>query len=162
MLVLVMLAASITWALGFTTEMIGHLSVFSLAVVSILFALGIEFAITYTSRYLQIRREGWQLRPRSMETTGKIGTGSITAAVTAALAFLCTLLADHVGVAELGIIAAAGILLCALATFFVLPALFRWPIRTPTPDDCLNRSNGNLPLRFLGRFPLVTLGFRQP
>ncbi len=48
-LVLVMLAASITWALGFTTEMIGHLNIFSLAVVSILFALGIEFAITYTS-----------------------------------------------------------------------------------------------------------------
>ena len=28
MLVLVMLAASITWALGFTTEMIGHLNIF--------------------------------------------------------------------------------------------------------------------------------------
>ena len=84
-------------ALGFTTEMIGHLNIFSLAVVSILFALGIEFAITYASRYLQLRRDGWQLRPALMETTGKIGTGTITAAVTAALAFLCTLLTDHVG-----------------------------------------------------------------
>jgi predicted RND superfamily exporter protein len=157
MLVLVMLAASITWALGFTTEMIGHLSVFSLAVVSILFALGIEFAITYASRYLQLRREGWQLRPALMETTGKIGTASITAAVTAALAFLCTLLADYVGVAELGIIAAAGILLCALATFFVLPALISLADQNTDASRLPKPLEWNLPRGILGRFPLVTL-----
>jgi predicted RND superfamily exporter protein len=157
MLILVMLAASITWALGFTTEMIGHLNIFSLAVVSILFALGIEFAITYATRYLQLRREGWQLRPALMETTGKIGTGSITAAVTAALAFLCTLMTDFVGVAELGIIAAAGILLCALATFFVLPALISLADQNADPARLPKPLEGNLPRRLLGRFPLVTL-----
>jgi uncharacterized protein len=157
MLVLVMLAASITWALGFTTEMIGHLNIFSLAVVSILFALGIEFAITYSSRYLQLRREGWQLRPALMETTGKIGTGTITAAVTAALAFLCTLLTDHVGVAELGIIAAAGIVLCALATFFVLPALISLADQNADPGRLPKPLEGNVSRRLLGRFPLVTL-----
>jgi uncharacterized protein len=157
MLVLVMLAASITWALGFTTEMIGHLNIFSLAVVSILFALGIEFAITYASRYLQLRREGWQLRPALMETTGKIGTGTITAAVTAALAFLCTLLTDHVGVAELGIIAAAGIILCALATFFVLPALISLADQNTDSSRLPKPLEGNLPRRLLGRFPLITL-----
>jgi predicted RND superfamily exporter protein len=157
MLVLVMLAASITWALGFTTEMIGHLSIFSLAVVSILFALGIEFAITYASRYLQLRREGWQLRPALMETTGKIGTGTITAAVTAALAFLCTLLADYVGVAELGIIAAAGILLCALATFFVLPALISLADQNADSGRMPKPLEWNVPRKLLGRFPLATL-----
>ena len=157
MLVLVMLAASITWALGFTTEMIGHLNIFSLAVVSILFALGIEFAITYASRYLQLRRDGWQLRPALMETTGKIGTGTITAAVTAALAFLCTLLTDHVGVAELGIIAAAGIMLCALATFFVLPALISLADQNTDSSRLPKPLEGNVPRRLLGRFPLVTL-----
>lgn len=157
MLVLAMLAASITWALGFTTEMIGHLSIFSLAVVSILFALGIEFAITYSMRYLQLRREGWQLRPALMETTGKIGTGSITAAVTAALAFLCTLLTDYVGVAELGIIAAAGILLCALATFFVLPALISLGDQNADPARLPKPLEWNVPRTLLGRFPLGTL-----
>jgi predicted RND superfamily exporter protein len=157
MLVLVMLAASITWALGFTTEMIGHLSIFSLAVVSILFALGIEFAITYASRYLQLRREGWQLRPALMETTGKIGTGTITAAVTASLAFLCTLLADYVGVAELGIIAAAGILLCALATFFVLPALISLADQNTDAARLPKPLEWSVPRKLLGRFPLATL-----
>ena len=158
MLLLVMLAASIIWALGFTTEMIGHLNVYSLAVVSILFALGIEFAITYVYRYLQLRRDGWQLRPALMETTGKIGTGTITAAVTAALAFLCTLMTDHVGVAELGIIAAAGIMLCALATFFVLPALIALADQNTEASRLPKPLEGELPRKFLGRFPLATLG----
>jgi uncharacterized protein len=157
MLVLVMLAASITWALGFTTEMIGHLNIFSLAVVSILFALGIEFAITYATRYLQLRREGWQLRPALMETTGRIGTGIITAAVTAALAFLCTLMTDFVGVAELGIIAAAGIVLCALATFFVLPALIALSDQNADPARLPKPLEGNYSRKLLGRFPLATL-----
>lgn len=157
MLVLVMLAASITWALGFTTEMIGHLNIFSLAVVSILFALGIEFAITYAMRYLQLRREGWQLRPALMETTGRIGTGTITAAVTAALAFLCTLMTDYVGVAELGIIAAAGIVLSALATFFVLPALISLADQNADPARLPKPLEGNLTRKLLGRYPLATL-----
>jgi len=58
MLTLAMLAVALTWALGFTTAMIGHLSVLSLAVVVVLFALGLDFAIAYMSRYLQLRREG--------------------------------------------------------------------------------------------------------
>ena len=92
-----------------------------------------------------------------METTGKIGTGSITAAVTAALAFLCTLLADYVGVAELGIIAAAGILLCALATFFVLPALISLADQNTDSGRLPKPLEWNLPRGFLGRFPLATL-----
>ncbi len=93
-----------------------------------------------------------------METTGKIGTGTITAAVTAALAFLCTLLADYVGVAELGIIAAAGIILCALATFFVLPALISLADQNTDSARLPKPLEGNLPRRLLGRFPLATLG----
>src|SRR5262249_46960875 len=88
----------------------------------------------------------------------KIGTGSITAAVTAALAFLCTLLADYVGVAELGIIAAAGILLCALATFFVLPALISLADQNTDPGRLPKPLEWNLPRGILPKFPLATLG----
>ena len=78
-----------------------------------------------------------------MEATGSTGAASLTAAVTTALAFLCTLLADFSGVAELGIIAAAGIMLCALGTFFVLPALIS------LADE--NTDSSRLPRRFDGQ-----------
>jgi uncharacterized protein len=157
MLTLAMLAVALTWALGFTTAMIGHLSALSLTVVVVLFALGLDFAIAYMSRYLQLRREGWQLRAALMEATASTGTASLTAAVTTALAFLCTLLADFTGVAELGIIAAAGIMLCAVGAFFVLPALISLAdentdaARMPRPFD------GHLLRRAIGRMPLVAL-----
>jgi predicted RND superfamily exporter protein len=158
LLTLAMLAVALTWALGFTTAMIGHLSVLSLAVVMVLFALGLEFAIAYVSCYLQLRRDGWQLRAALMEATAATGTASLTAAVTTALAFLCTLLADFSGVAELGIIAAAGIMLCALGTYFVLPALIALADERADSSRLPHPFEGKLLRRGIGRLPLVTLG----
>jgi predicted RND superfamily exporter protein len=157
LLTLAMLAVALTWALGFTTAMIGHLSVLSLAVVVVLFALGLDFAISYTSRYLQLRNDGWQLRAALMEATTSTGTASLTAAVTTALAFLCTLLADFSGVAELGIIAAAGIMLCALGAFFVLPALISIADENTDSSRLPRPFDGHVVRRGLGRLPLVTL-----
>ncbi|HEV3301402.1 MAG TPA: MMPL family transporter [Planctomycetaceae bacterium] len=157
LLTLVMLAVALTWALGFTTAMIGHLSVLSLAVVVVLFALGLDFAIAYTSRYLQLRGEGWQLRAALMEATGSTGAASLTAAVTTALAFLCTLFADFSGVAELGIIAAAGIMLCALGAFFVLPALISIADENTDSSRLPRPFDGHFVRKGLGRLPLVAL-----
>jgi len=157
LLTLVMLAVALTWALGFTTAMIGHLSAFSLAVVVVLFALGLDFAISYTSRYLQLRHDGWQLRAALMEATASTGAASLTAAVTTALAFLCTLLADFSGVAELGIIAAAGIMLCALGTFFVLPALISIGDENAESSRLPRPFEGRLLRKGIGRLPLVGL-----
>jgi predicted RND superfamily exporter protein len=157
LLTLVMLAVAITWALGFTTAMIGHLSVLSLAVVVVLFALGLDFAIAYTSRYLQLRNEGWQLRAALMEATANTGTASLTAAVTTALAFLCTLLADFTGVAELGIIAAAGIMLCVLGAFFVLPALIALADENSESSRLPRPFDGHILRRGLSRLPLAAL-----
>ena len=157
LLTLAMLAVAITWALGFTTAMIGHLSVLSLAVVVVLFALGLDFAIAYMSRYLQLRGEGWQLRAALMEATANTGTASLTTAVTTALAFLCTLLADFTGVAELGIIAAAGIMLCALGAFFVLPALIALADENTESSRLPRPFDGHVLRRGIGRLPVAAL-----
>jgi hypothetical protein len=155
---LLMVAAAVTWTLGLATEMVGHLSVFSLSVVPILVGLGIDYAIIYTSRYLQFRRDGWQLRPALMETTRSIGAPSIIAALTAALAFLCTMLTDFIGISELGLVAAAGILLCALAAFFVLPALIALADENVDVSRLPHPFEGGMLRSALAKFPLVTLG----
>ncbi len=125
MLALLMLVVGVSWTFGFATLAVGHLNILSVSFAVILIGLGIDFSIHYLSRYLQLRHEGEGLFEALVETSGSVGTGIITAAVTTALAFLCAMATDFVGIAELGLIAGVGVLLCALATFLVLPALIR-------------------------------------
>jgi len=123
LLALLMLAVGMSWTFGYTTVAVGHLNILSVSFGVILIGLGIDFAIHYLARYLQLRHEGESLLPALLETSSGVGTGIVTAAVTTALAFFCATLTSFLGVAELGIIAGGGILLCAVATFLVLPAL---------------------------------------
>jgi len=118
---LLMLLVGMAWAFGFTTLAVGHLNILSVSFAAMLVGLGIDFAVVYTSRYLELRHEGRPLRTALLEATDGVGTGIVTAAVTTALAFFCATFTDFRGVAELGVIAGGGILLCALAAFVVLP-----------------------------------------
>ena len=123
MLGMFMLAVGMAWTFGYTTLIVGHLNILSVSFAVILIGLGIDFGIHYLARYLELRHDGQSLRRALEQTSTGVGTGIVTAAVTTAMAFFCATLTPFLGVAELGIIAGGGILLCALATFLVLPAL---------------------------------------
>ena len=122
-LALFVLAVGLAWSFGFTTFAVGHLNILSVSFAVILIGLGIDFGIHYLARYLQHRDEGLELEDALCETSAGVGVGITTAAVTTALAFFCATFTRFLGVAELGIIAGGGVLLCALATFVCLPAL---------------------------------------
>lgn len=138
-LALAMLAVGLAWALGFTTLVIGHLNILSVSFAAILIGLGIDFAIHYLARYIELRHHNEQFHRSLALTSQSVGTGIVTAAVTTALAFFCATFTNFLGVAELGIIAGGGILLCGIATFTVLPALVTLadsqmePRQLPTP-----------------------------
>lgn len=123
MMGLVMLAVGMAWAFGFTTAAIGHLNILSVAFAAILIGLGDDFAVHVMSRYLELRHEGLNAADALIETSGSTGVGIVTGAMTTSLAFFCATLTDFLGVAELGIIAGGGILLCVFAAFTVLPAM---------------------------------------
>ena len=77
-----------------------------------------------------------------MKTTTRVGPGLIISALTTALAFFTAAFTDFLGVAELGIIVGAGIILCLLASIVVLPALLfmtepRYPSTTTEPPSLL-------------------------
>lgn len=136
-----MLLVGMAWSFGFTTAAVGHLNILSVSFAAMLVGLGIDFAIVYLSRYLQFRHEGCSLATALVETASSVGPGIITAALTTAMAFFAAVFTDFSGIAELGIIAGGGILLCALAALVVLPAVLavadrRTDERTmPTPHD---------------------------
>ena len=160
-LALFVLAVGLAWSFGFTTFAVGHLNILSVSFAVILIGLGIDFGIHYIARYLQHRADGLGLEDALCETSAGVGVGILTASVTTALAFFCATFTRFLGVAELGIIAGGGVLLCAAATFLTLPALIA------LADEHVPAARLPKPIGFgwlrLGtsRFPLIfsVLGF---
>lgn len=123
MMAVVVLLLGMAWAFGYITLVIGHLNILSIAFAVILIGLGIDFGIHYVARYLQLRTATRQSDEALTRTASGVGPGVVTGAVTTSLAFFMAGFTDFTGVAELGWIAAGGILLCLVATVVVLPAL---------------------------------------
>ena len=123
------LLIGVAWSFGFLTLAVGHLQVISVIFTVMLLGLGVAFGIHLAARFEMVRHEhlagagGFITTMRDAIQT--VGPGIITGAVTTAAAFCTTLLTDFTGVAEMGLIAAAGIMLCLLAMFSVFPAVLR-------------------------------------
>jgi len=129
LLLMTTLLIAIAWSFGFLTLVIGHLQVISVVFTVILLGLGVAFGIHLVSRYELVRHrfpddaDGFAEALR--DTLEVMGPGLLTGAITTSAAFCTTLLTDFVGVAEMGLIAAAGVMLCLLAMVSVFPALLR-------------------------------------
>lgn len=159
LLTLIMLAAGMAWAFGYTTLTIGHLNILSVSFAVILIGLGIDFGIHYLARYIELRHRGEDLEPALLKTSGTVGTGIVAAAITTALAFYCAGLTPFLGIAELGFIGGGGILLCAVATFIVLPALLSRADREVEVKQMPTPFQGKWLQKLIVRFPRgVALG----
>ena len=117
------LLLAMAWAFGYITLSIGHLNILSVAFAVILIGLGIDFGIHYVARYHQLRDRSMSPSEAILETASSVGPGIVTGAVTTSIAFYMAGFTDFTGVAELGMIAGGGILLCCLSALVVLPAL---------------------------------------
>jgi hopanoid biosynthesis associated RND transporter like protein HpnN len=117
------LIVALCWSMGFTTLTVGHLNILSVVFTTILIGLGIDFGIHILERYKEERLAGEDISTSLQKTVEGTGRGNFAGAITTALAFGAMTLTDFVGVAELGWIAAWGILFCMLAMLLLLPAL---------------------------------------
>ena len=111
------------WTIGYTTAMVGYLNILSIAFGSILMGLGINYGIYFVARYLQLCATSDSTAEAVVKTAASVGPSITLGAFTAAAAFFTAALTDFRGVAQLGVIAGGGILLCWLAAMTVLPAL---------------------------------------
>ncbi len=119
------LLLALGWSFGYVTLAVGHLNILSIAFGVILIGLGIDFGVHYVARYLQLRGTIRSCEEALAETAGGVGPGIVTGALTTAIAFFMAGLTEFTGVAELGVIAGGGILLCCLAAIVVLPAMIQ-------------------------------------
>ncbi|MBI1247041.1 MMPL family transporter [bacterium] len=121
LLAVVALLVGIAFSIGFTTLVVGHLNILSVSFGVILIGLGIDFGVHYVARYLK-EAEDKRTDQALVQTARDIGPGIVTGGLTTAAAFFTASLTRFTGVAELGIIAGGGLLLCLVAAMTVLPA----------------------------------------
>ncbi len=122
---MVALVAAMIWTCGGVALLVGHVNILSIAFGSILLGLGIDYGIYYVARYLHLRRETDSTEEALAATASSVGPGVLTGALTSAIAFFAAGLTEFPGVAQLGMIAGGGVLLCWLAEATVLPAMIR-------------------------------------
>ncbi len=127
----IVLLIGTAWAFGYATLAVGHLNILSVTFTATLIGVGVDYGTYYVSRYMQLRRTGSRCDEALLATTRVAGPAIITGAMATVVAFFATGATSFTGIAELGIIAGGGILLCALAQLFVLPALVRVVDRSP-------------------------------
>src|SRR5262245_53239494 len=122
LLTVVALVAGTLWAMGWLTLTVGHLNILSACFAVMLIGIG-DYGVLWVTQYEDERRTGKNPDDANRATAIAVGPGILTAAFSTALAFFAAMLADFQDVAELGWIAGWGVILCALATYTVLPAL---------------------------------------
>lgn len=117
------LVVALIWTNAFAAAAIGELNQVSASFNVLIVGLGGEFGIHVCMRFAELAARG-RSRADSIEETGRsIGSSLISSAGTTAIGFLVFAPSDYRGVAQLGIISGAGVVLSLLSTFTVLPAL---------------------------------------
>lgn len=126
-LAVVSLLFGIAWTFGFTTLVIGQLTLLSIVFTLVLVGVGIDFGVHIVSRYKEQRGRGDEGNggiEAAMETTLiTAGRGNVTGAATSSMAFFMAIFTEFHGLRELGFIAGTGLLLCLVAMLLVLPSL---------------------------------------
>lgn len=117
------LLVSVLWTNAFAAFAIGHLNQVSAVFNVLIIGLGGEFGIHVCMRYAELLAKGRDRVSALTETGASIGSSLFSSAVTTAIGFLVFLPTDYRGVAELGFISGAGMVISLFSSLTVLPAL---------------------------------------
>jgi hopanoid biosynthesis associated RND transporter like protein HpnN len=147
------LLIGLVFTAGFTAVAIGHFNLISVSFAVLFIGLGVDFGIHLCMRYRELMNHGRPHGEALHETARDVGTSIALCAVTTALGFFAFVPTDFVGVAELGLISGAGMLISLVCTLTFLPALLSVP---PHPQPHGARSD----TAWTGKF--VELPVRYP
>lgn len=151
MLALVSLIVGIAWSFAWVAVSVGHLQVLSVVFTVVLLGLGIDTAIHLIARLELTHPDHDHMGGALVKTYRSIGPGVMTATATTAAAFAATALTRFAGVAEMGKIAAGGLILCTISVMTVLPALL---MVLPRPEKRMRARRGGESRPFAGRLGL--------
>ncbi|MEM6487735.1 MAG: MMPL family transporter, partial [Pseudomonadota bacterium] len=127
---------------GFAALGVGALNLISVAFVVLMVGLGIDFAIHLMAHLDEDRAKGAPPRAALLASMRSIGGALALSAATTAMAFLAFTTTDFVGMAQLGLIGGAGVVLAFLTALTLIPAAValrpglasgRGPLGVPRP-----------------------------
>lgn len=120
-------------SLGFAVLGIGHLNMISQAFVAMVIGLGVDFGIQMMGRYEEELAQGKFVGDALDSTLRNTGYAVTTGAFTTAIAFFTMCYNDFIGLAEFGIVAGSGILICLIGALAFLPSIFSMQDRRKSP-----------------------------
>lgn len=101
------------------------LNLITASFVAVLLGLGIDFSVHVISRFNEELRAGATSQEAVRAAVMQVGPGVLTGAVVTAAAFLTSATTEFTAFGELGVVTAAGLIIVAMCTFALLPALMR-------------------------------------
>ncbi len=125
--------------IGFATLAVGSLNMISVAFAVLFIGLGIDYAIHTVLRYWEERIRGRDNLPAIAAAAHHAGPALALCTLTTSLAFLAFIPSDFVGMAQLGIIAAGGIVVALAASLTLIPAVLAKMDITPTEKHLHNK-----------------------
>ena len=133
------LSVGLVWTFAFATVAVGSLNMVSVAFAVLFIGLGDDFGVHFCLRWQDLCSRGHDSAAALRETAEDVGLSLLLAAVTVAIGFLAFAPTDYVGVAELGVISAGGIIISVIASLTLLPALITL-FKPPLPKPRVHRS----------------------
>ncbi len=117
------LLVGLTYSVGFTTLVVGHLNILTITFFPILIGLAIDFGVHLITRYEEELRRGRTEREALEKAMVNTGVGIFTGAFTTAGAFFAMAFTDFQGIREMGIICGGGMLASLVPMMTLLPVL---------------------------------------
>ncbi len=117
------LVVGLVYTMGYTTLVIGHLNILTITFVPMLIGLAIDFGVHLITRYEEELRHGRTEAAAMHLAMVNTGQGIFTGCFTTAGAFFAMSLTGFRGIAEMGIIAGGGLVICLVPMMTLLPVL---------------------------------------
>ncbi len=120
--ILLTLVLGLTLTTGFAALAVGTLNLISVAFAVLFVGIAVDFAIQFSVRFREMRLHHSDTVAALAQTAHRAGVQVLVAAAATAAGFLAFVPTSFSGVAQLGIIAGAGMLIAFACTLTVLPA----------------------------------------
>ncbi len=117
------LSIGLVWTFAFAAAAIGSLNLISVAFSVLFIGLADDFGVHFCMRWQDLCMKGSSSAEAMRSTASDVGFSLLICAATCVIGFLAFAPTDFRGVAELGVISAAGIVISLVSSLTVLPAL---------------------------------------
>lgn len=122
--IFLMLIMGVLFSVVFTLLVFGRFNTLSLVFVVMLFGLGIDFAVHYSLRVMEAMKQGESIRDAGITSARDTGVALGLCVITTVIAFLSFLPTEYLGLAELGVISAFGMVVAYVLSLTFIPAWF--------------------------------------